>query len=1077
MESDLRGLLQVPPEKPSTSNINNVLSTQPLPQGAPIATDYMNEDDDLEMAGNNEYDEELEVSDADSDDFRVQADIAKLNADVAAFKASMAADSSDDDDDLIDPRLAMASGIPRKRKAKKPKAAGPVKRRVGGGTRSNIAELSADIKLQLSRASQAWVVENRRDEALEIVLEIIRVNAETHEAWILLSSIYEEMGAMSDYIMAKCFAAHLRPRDFHGWISCALAALADVTPGQRETNLGIAQLCYSAAIRANPKSLKARVGKANCALEAGNANVAATEYAKVLKRKPYNMAILRNMAEAAFDTRNTKKYVELARGFYEQTITYMRSGGQMDFEWSDVIIYIEMCAFMELYAEAVLALRSLARLLIGRADESFWDKYHDDDREWDQDEDRRREEPEYQPDRYPYGMYGPALPLDLRAKLAIYRLKLEQDEEATRHLQWLNPQDADIYQFFVDTPFVIKDLANQLFESRKVTTALEFYDLYRRLTGEPDPEILVQQGKCYLEMEDQATAEECFIAAIEIDDDNIDARYELAQMYETAQEQEEAFLLVNEALKLEQEQRLEEGEDDDGGKDTMADKARKKRRVRQKVLRDKAKARPKRAKRVYVRRMANKQQREKYEESVTNNFKEKYQRVLELRRQMASGDKEAEAEWMAAAQDLVDDFRSFKEFYPWDKYLSFMGYGSFFRENRRKKEREQEQQQQQEEEEEERAGGEERGDGQIGKEANEPQETSGLAAMAERLQKNLAPEDGDTSAQPSLRRNEHRGIPFDEWLDLFLEYAISLARHQKAKEAYLVCQSARDSIVYKSSDNTFLIHVAWAACAVYAADEETCVAVARFFMRNNSAATDSYRVFSALCRVCQSPVSWYSSGPAQKYILRQIKAMDRTLLPPEIAESALGTWDHALPREEGQGPRHEALDVALLMLYGHILLTSTSYTYALNYFLRAAALDPGNPMVNLSTGIAYVHYAMKRQAENRQFILVQGMHFMFLYYDARVRSADVVERLEAHYNVARCYHLLGIYHLAAEFYGRALGEAKEYQEGGGDGDGNGDEKPLLRDFVYESAVNMRTYSLTNGDFESARALTETWLVL
>lgn len=165
------------------------------------------------------------------------------------------------------------------------------------------------------------------------------------------------------------------------------------------------------------------------------------------------------------------------------------------------------------------------------------------------------------------------------------------------------------------------------------------------------------------------------------------------------------------------------------------------------------------------------------------------------------------------------------------------------------------------------------------------------------------------------------------------------------------------------------------------------------------------------------------------------------------------------------------------MLYGHILLTSTSYTYALNYFLRAAALDPGNPMVNLSTGIAYVHYAMKRQAENRQFILVQGMHFMFLYYDARVRSADVVERLEAHYNVARCYHLLGIYHLAAEFYGRALGEAKEYQEGGGDGDGNGDEKPLLRDFVYESAVNMRTYSLTNGDFESARALTETWLVL
>jgi general transcription factor 3C polypeptide 3 (transcription factor C subunit 4) len=330
--------------------------------------------------------------------------------------------------------------------------------------------------------------------------------------------------------------------------------------------------------------------------------------------------------------------------------------------------------------------------------------------------------------------------------------------------------------------------------------------------------------------------------------------------------------------------------------------------------------------------------------------------------------------------------------------------------------------------------------------------------------------------QPTLKRSEHRGIPFDEWLDLFLEYAISLARHQKAKEAYLVCQSARDSIVYKSSDNTFLIHVAWAACAVYAADEETCVAVARFFMRNNPAATDSYRVFSALCRVCQSPVSWYASGPAQKYILRQIKAMDRTLLPNDIAESTMGTWDRAVPREEGQGPRHEALDVSLLMLYGHILLTSTSYTYALNYFLRAVSLDPANPMVNLSTGIAYVHYAMKRQAENRQFIIAQGMHYMFEYYNARCASADVVERLEAHYNVARCYHLLGIYHLAAEFYGRALSEAKEHRDrNGGEGGENGED--MIKDFVYESAVNLRTYSLTNGDYESARALTEGWLVL
>lgn len=320
-------------------------------------------------------------------------------------------------------------------------------------------------------------------------------------------------------------------------------------------------------------------------------------------------------------------------------------------------------------------------------------------------------------------MYGPALPLDLRAKLAILRLKLQQEEEATRHMQWLNPQDADIYAVFMDTPFVIKDLANELFEARRITTALEFYDLYRRLTGELDAEILVQQGKCHLEMEDQATAEECFIAAIEIDDDNIEARYELAQMYETNQEQEEAFLLVNEALQLERDQKRDarNNGEEDGDEQT---KTRQK-RVRQKVLRDRA-ARPKRARRVYIRRMANKAQREKYEESVTNNFKEKYQRVLDLREQVKSGNKDAEEEWMTAAQDLVDDFRSFKEFYPWDKYLNFMGYGSFFQENRRKREQLQHQQQEQEAQRQEADGDQDAAD------TAEP--NNELEAMAERLQ-------------------------------------------------------------------------------------------------------------------------------------------------------------------------------------------------------------------------------------------------------------------------------------------------------------------------------------------------------
>lgn len=687
-----------------------------------------------------------EISDADSDDFRLQADIAKLDADVASFQASY---MQPDSDDMLDPRLALASGIQsRKRGPKGPRASRPTKRQRRGGAARGATEPTAEVKMHLARASLALTTDDT-DGALEILSEVVRLNAETHEAWATMATVYDRQGREADALMAMVFAAHLRPRDFHGWMSCAQYAL-NSADDDRAHNVEVAQLCYSAAIRANPRSLKARIGKANCALEAGKSSVAAAEYVKVLKRRPYNMTVLRNTAEAAFDTRSARKYIEETKGFYELAINHARNGGQHlrgRLEWPDVTIFVEMCAFLERYSDAALALRSLARMLLGRQDETFWDDYVDDDREWDQEEDRKREVPQYEPGRYPAELYGRRLPRELRARLAIYRLKLGQEEEATRHLQWLsaspNPGYFTIHETadgqimedttMEDSPFIIKELANQLFENRRITDALEFYEFYERITGELDSDLLVQKGRCYLQMEDQQLAEDYFIKAIEADDDNIDARYELAQMYEAHQEEEEAFLLVNEAIQLAQVQQQEDEEDeeynggeDDEQEDAAASKARQRRRIRRKILRDKSKGqKPKRVKRQYVRRMAGRANREKYEQKVTESFRSKYQKVLELRERMAAGDLAAEDEWMAAAQDLVEDFRSFKEFYPWDKYLNFMGYGSFFQEN---KKRAQERHAAEE-------AGEGVGDGRARSRAGTvaPQQT-GLTAMAERLQ-------------------------------------------------------------------------------------------------------------------------------------------------------------------------------------------------------------------------------------------------------------------------------------------------------------------------------------------------------
>jgi general transcription factor 3C polypeptide 3 (transcription factor C subunit 4) len=91
----------------------------------------------------------------------------------------------------------------------------------------------------------------------------------------------------------------------------------------------------------------------------------------------------------------------------------------------------------------------------------------------------------------------------------------------------------------------------------------------------------------------------------------------------------------------------------------------------------------------------------------------------------------------------------------------------------------------------------------------------------------------------------------------------------------------------------------------------------------DGAITDSYRMFALLSVLCQSPVSWYTSGPAQKYILRQIKAIDSS---HEAAIMRRGGAEENLQSDDATGLD---IDICLLMLYGHILFTSTSYSYAL----------------------------------------------------------------------------------------------------------------------------------------------------
>ena len=140
-----------------------------------------------------------------------------------------------------------------------------------------------------------------------------------------------------------------------------------------------------------------------------------------------------------------------------------------------------------------------------------------------------------------------------------------------------------------------------------------------------------------------------------------------------------------------------------------------------------------------------------------------------------------------------------------------------------------------------------------------------------------------------------------------------------------------------------------------------------------------------------------------------------------------------------------------------------------DYFLRALALDPTNATIKLSLALGYLHYALKRQAENRHHILMQGLALLLEYYDSKQQSNSYSEKQEAEYNVGHAYHILGLTNLAIPYYEQCLelSEAVRAEMGRYNGE----------DFVNEAAVALQGFWAASGNVERAREVTERWMVI
>lgn len=735
-------------------------------------------------------------SDADSDLEELQGDIAKFDESVREFLASHGGSG---DDQTYNKSARGGRGSRGPRKAAKPRG---------------------DITARLSRVNQAFLTGDY-DRALELVSEVIRINAETYQAWTALASIFREQGELDRALAAMMYAAHLRPKDIGGWISCASYALDNIG-GNEEANAKTARLCFSAALRADPQNREARVGKAAVCHSQGHYSQAILEYNYILRLRPADLDIVRKLVETCADNKENSSATTSAKTAYRRFFDVVIPAGPGDrYEglWYDIGIYIDLCASSGSYRETIKELKALARWMVGRASEEYWDELQDDDREWDLDSSRRSQCSDFTESSFSPSLYGESLPLDLRMRLAILRLRLLEKNETMVtyinniscinivannyqiHLEFLDPSAQTARDFIAEFPSVAYDLAEELMRSGVTDVATKILEVLRESLEVPDSATLLQLGRCYILTGEQPKAEECFLAAIDVDENSIDARIELANIYEKAKEGEEALILAAEAMALQDAQHQQAGHgrlDNTSRLTTHQEELRRRPSHNDQGATHSGLNKQSRVPRRYrPKRLAGADTLRQDEQARAIKLSKQYDIVRDLKLRISKGQTNLTGEWMNASRDLVDDFRSLKRFYSWDKYLHFLRKKPAFTPITSKAP-ESELSQMYE---------------RLTRCKSQTSISNGIAPLTYKPAIALAPQADSNIA--GTQQGMHQGISFDNWLNIFLDYAIGLAIKHQREEAYQVCEAAKDSVVFQTSNHEFLIHIAWTGMKVF----------------------------------------------------------------------------------------------------------------------------------------------------------------------------------------------------------------------------------------------------------------------
>lgn len=1131
-----------------------------------------------------------------------------LSRNFAGYRSSD--DESGEDEDATDVEDTPGKNWPgrgRKRKAdgttpvKRPRGRpkknsddlqGPTERKRGrrkGETRGprEVLDPGAEWMKIYNDALDALNEENDLDKSQRLVLQAIGHNPEIYAGHKLLAEIHFARGDHDNGFNALMIGLHAHLSETELWRQAAETILG-YPGGDRQNKIERARYCYTGIIRKSRQDMDALFQRAECHRLMGMWNGAFNDMKIMLNNDPHNSSVLAAFAKLCRDINDTKQAIAA----YDDHFDFYKVNGLTDeqhFTWRDVSEYVALLVETGETAQAIVIFKRLARWISGRQDETFWEEYIEDDREFDQMHyPRRTEVKEFISNRYPEQNYGEALPLDLRAKLGVLRLKLNFREEAQSHFDWLEPEvegEESLVEEYSDSFY---EIAKALHDVKDHAQALHFYSALHNA----DIDLGLEFKKDFADtlhvcgQLDRACS--LYEQALELDPQSIPIQIGLTNVYVALGDRQMALKHGNEVVlkthdkvpeptstrKYERkEDRLEREDAERALKaayklpknpgDKKPGKIPKELQYRNRYRRKferwvpqwdtpprdspvpitpfeaatqaangesatpkdeppmydkpvkvpKKNGRPKKDKRLERKPPSQENAIKHYEE-----MQALYKTLLEHQHSMREGDEYAINVWMDCATAMVEDFRHVKPFYPQDRHKPFQGYNMQTPRPR--------------------PASPKPDDATSATPQPSTNSTPAAESSTTTTQSNTNPEDASIrTLAPPGRPDEYCGIRFSTWLDILLELALLHANSFSStaqQECYLLINASIDCVIfYHDSQSMAQIHSCFLACCLALGDDLTLYnIVLRWFMREYTFCTDTYRLYSAIALVNEVPAqkdrfsdAVYKSSPNQKFIFRQMIGIDKSL-PEDYAAGGQGVpafmrRDRATHPKKGavqvdgdavgkrQSPLNpvsatmkvhtpKEMDAVLFILYANIMMASNSFSNALSYLYRAYSLDPTNTVCLLSMAFCYMHELFKRQVGNRHAFALMGWAWFGRYEEERmkwavkidaendaeqgVKMVDVVKR-EIEFNRARCWEMLGMADLGMKGYQRVLNQALKKASGLGRfvENANDEEEAEQQDeeenWTMEAAYAMATMYAMNGNGQRAREITEKYLVI